>query len=197
MQALTSERAEAAASRQQFERFLADLAQRRLRLDRQVADARDEFAAVEAKLSALPDPAEKEAELEAAEIAHADGERALATSKRAVAEARAAQQEARKPVEEARGRLRAIETEAATISRMLAASSGGDHAPVAEQIHADPGFEAALGAVLGDDLQFRARPRRLRLLEPRRAMRAATPTCPPMPRPSSPMSARPPNFTGG
>jgi chromosome segregation protein len=152
MQALTAERAEASASRQQLERFLADLAQRRLRLDRQVAEARDEFAAVEARLSALPDPAEKEAELEAAETAHGDGERALAQAERLLAEARAAQQEARKPVEQARGRLSAIETEAATISRMLAASGSGAHAPVAERIQADPGLETALGAVLGDDL---------------------------------------------
>jgi chromosome segregation protein len=152
MQALTSERAEAAASRQQLERFLADLAQRRLRLERQVTEARDELAAVEAKLAALPDPAEKETELEAAELAHADGEKAQAHSEKSLAEARSAQQEARKPVDDARGRLRAIETESTTIARMLAAASTGDHAPVAEQIQADPGLEAALGAVLGDDL---------------------------------------------
>ena len=152
MQALTAQRAEAAAGRQQLERFLADLAQRRLRLDRQAAEARDELAAVDAKLAALPDPAEKEAELEAAELAHADGEMALAHAEQALTASRAAQQETRKPVDDARGRLRAIETEAATIARMLAAGSAGDHAPVAEQIQADPGLEAALGAVLGDDL---------------------------------------------
>jgi chromosome segregation protein len=152
MQTLTAERAEAAAGRQQLERFLADLAQRRLRLDRQMAEARDELAAVEAKLAALPDPAEKETELEAAELAHADGEQALAHSERSLADARAAQQEARKPVEDARGRLRAIETESATIARMLAAGGSGGHAPIAERIEADPGLEAALGAVLGDDL---------------------------------------------
>lgn len=112
----------------------------------------DELSAIEARLAALPDPAEKEAELEAAEVAHADGEKALAHSEKSLAEARAAQQEARKPVDDARGRLRTVETEASTIARMLAAGGTGDHAPIAEQIHADPGLEAALGAVLGDDL---------------------------------------------
>jgi len=152
MQALTAERAEAAATRQQLERFLADIAQRRLRLERQISDAREELTAVEAKLSALPYPAEKEAELEAAELAHEDGEKAAAHAERALNDARAAQQDARKPVEDARGRLRAIETEAATIERMLAAGGTGAHTPVSEQISPDPGLEAALGAVLGDDL---------------------------------------------
>ncbi|MGV3548383.1 chromosome segregation SMC family protein [Rhizobium sp.] len=152
MQALTARRAEAAASRQQLDRFLADLAQRRLRLDRQATEARDELTALDAKLAALPDPAEKKAELEAAEVAHADGEQAVAHAEQTLNVARATQQEARKPVEDARGKLRAIETEAATIARMLAAGGTGGHAPVAEQIQADPGLEAALGAVLGDDL---------------------------------------------
>ncbi|CAN7461041.1 chromosome segregation SMC family protein [Rhizobium sp. LjRoot254] len=152
MQTLTAERAEAAATRQQLERFLADLAQRRLRLERQISDAREELTAVEAKLSALPDPAEKEAELEAAELAHDDGEKAQAHAERALNEARVVQQEARKPVEDARGRLRSIETEAVTIERMLAAGGTGAHTPVSEQISPDPGLEAALGAVLGDDL---------------------------------------------
>jgi len=153
MQALTAQRAEASASRQQLERFLADLAQRRLRLERQLADARAELVTIESRLAALPDPSEKEAELEAAEVAHADGEQAVAHGEMALSQARSVQQEARKPVEDARGRLRTIETEASTIARMLAASSSGGHAPVAEQIHADPGLEAALGAVLGDDLE--------------------------------------------
>ncbi|MBX9459396.1 MAG: chromosome segregation protein SMC [Rhizobium sp.] len=152
MQALTAERAEAAAGRQQFERFLADLAQRRLRLERQIAEARDEFGTVETRLAALPDPAEKEAELEAAELAHGDGEAAVVHAEQVLAEARAVQHDARRPVEDARSRLSAIETEANTIARMLAAGSPGGHAPVADQIHADPGLEAALGAVLGDDL---------------------------------------------
>jgi chromosome segregation protein len=73
MQALTSERAEAAAGRQQTERFLADLAQRRQRIERQIGEARNDLAAVEGKLAALPDPDAKREELEAAEIAHEDG----------------------------------------------------------------------------------------------------------------------------
>jgi chromosome segregation protein len=152
LQALTARRAEAAASRQQLDRFLADLAQRRLRLDRQLSEARAEHAGIEARLATLPDPAEKEAALEAAEAAHGDGERALSDADERLADARRAQAEAQRPLEDARGRLRAIETEAATITRMLAAAGTGQHAPVAESIVAAAGFETALGAVLGDDL---------------------------------------------
>lgn len=152
MQALTSERAEAAASRQQTERFLADLAQRRLRLEKQVADAERDLEALEGRLAALPEPALKQEELEAAEIAHEDGEAALAHAERALAAARTAEAAARKPLDDARAALQMLETEARTIARMLAAGGVSTETPVSEMISTDQGMEAALGAVLGDDL---------------------------------------------
>jgi chromosome segregation protein len=158
MQALTAERAEAAAGRQQTERFLADLAQRRLKLERQVADANRDLEALQARLTALPDPAHKQEELDAAEIAHEDGEAALATSERALATARQAEVTARKPLDEARAALQMLVTEARTIERMLAAGSTGTETPVSELISTDQGMEAALGAVLGDDLDSALKP---------------------------------------
>jgi len=152
MQALTAERAEAAAGRQQTERFLADLGQRRLRLERQMAEARHDLAAVEGKLAALPDPDEKREALDAAEIAHEDGIAAVSAAERALATARTAEAEARKPLEAARARLQMLETEARTIARMLAAGGSQAQVPVSERISTDNGLETALGAVLGDDL---------------------------------------------
>jgi chromosome segregation protein len=152
MQALTAERAEAAAARQQTERFLADLAQRRLRLEKQIADAGRDLETLEGRLAALPDPAAKQEELDAAEIAHEDGETALASAERALAQARQAEADARKPLDEARAALQMLETEARTIERMLAAGGANTETPVSEMISADRGMETALGAVLGDDL---------------------------------------------
>jgi chromosome segregation protein len=152
MQALTSERAEAAAGRQQTERFLADLAQRRQRIERQIGEARNDLAAVEGKLAALPDPDAKREELEAAEIAHEDGVTAVAAAERALATARNAETEARKPLDAARARLQMLDTEARTIAKMLAAGGTQAQTPVSEMISADDGLETALGAVLGDDL---------------------------------------------
>ncbi|MBV2186885.1 MAG: chromosome segregation protein SMC, partial [Rhizobium sp.] len=57
--ALTAERAEAAAGRNQLERLIRDLADRRQRLSRQVAEAEAELEQIAARISALPDPDEK------------------------------------------------------------------------------------------------------------------------------------------
>ncbi|MBL0370870.1 chromosome segregation protein SMC [Rhizobium sp. KVB221] len=152
MQALTAERAEAAAGRQQTERFLADLAQRRMRLDSQIANQKRELEGIEARLSALPDPEVRREELEGAEIAHEDGEAALASAEIALAHARTAETDARKPLDEARARLQMLDTEARTIQKMLAAGGNAEHTPVSELISTDEGLETALGAVLGDDL---------------------------------------------
>jgi chromosome segregation protein len=152
LQTLTSERAEASAGRQQTERLLADLGQRRLRLEQRVSDAAREAEVLEARLAALPDPALKQEELDAAELALEDADAALASTEKALGAAREAEMAARKPLEAARTRLQMLETEARTIARMLAAGDSGGRAPVSEQISADRGIETALGAVLGDDL---------------------------------------------
>jgi chromosome segregation protein len=152
MQALTAERAEAVAGRQQTERFLADLAQRRLRLEKQIADAERDLRALEDRLAALPDPAQKQEELEAAEIAHEDGEAALAAAERALTAARQMEADSRGPLDEARAAMQMLDTEARTIRGILAASGETTETPVSDLISADGGVETALGAVLGDDL---------------------------------------------
>lgn len=48
--------------------------------------------------------------------------------------------------------LNGIETEARTIRRMLEAVAGGAYPAVVEEMKVDRGFETALGAALGDDL---------------------------------------------
>jgi chromosome segregation protein SMC, common bacterial type len=151
---LTAERAEAAAGRNQLERLIRDLGDRRGRLERQLADADAELAAIDGKLAGLDDPQEKREAAEAAEIAVEDAAIAVEDAEAALASARSQEHEARAPVEAARSALNALETEARTIGRMLAAgATPGEFTAVAEMIRVDRGFEAALGAALGDDLE--------------------------------------------
>ena len=151
--AITAERAEAAASRTQLERLIRDLAERRQRLDRQLQDAEAELGAIAEKLSALDDPGERREAVEAAEFAVEDAAAAAEELEAALARARSAEVEARRPVEAARSQLNGLETEARTIAKMLAAGEGsGEFPPVAEAIRVDRGYEAALGAALGEDL---------------------------------------------
>lgn len=152
--ATTGERAEAAAGRNQLERLIRDLDERRQRLDRQRQDAAAELDAVTERLSSLDDPAEKAELVEAAEIGLEDATAAAEEAEAALATTRAAEVSARRPVEDAKTALNGLETEARTISKMLAAgATSGDHVPVAEMIHVERGYEAALGAALGDDLE--------------------------------------------
>jgi chromosome segregation protein len=151
--AVTAERAEAAAMRSQLERATRDIADRRLRLDRQLSETNAEAQALAEQLAGLADPEERREAVEAAEIAVEDGALAIETVEGQLARSRQQELEARRPLEAARANLQALETEEKTIRRMLAAgATGADFSPVAELIRVDRGYETALGAALGDDL---------------------------------------------
>ncbi|TCL75966.1 chromosome segregation SMC family protein [Rhizobium sp. BK251] len=150
---LTAERAEAAAGRNQLERTIRDLADRKMRLARQIEEANRELAAIDEKVASLPDPEEKRAVVEAAEAAVDDAETATQEVEAALSDARRLETMSRSPVEQARARLNELETEARTIAKILAGgAASGEFSPVAEDLRVDRGFETALGAALGDDL---------------------------------------------
>ncbi len=94
-----------------------------MRLERQMDEANQELSAVGEKIAGLPDPDEKRAIVEAGEIAVADAEAAVQLVDQALAVARQTEALSRAPVDQARSSLNALETEARTISRMLAAGA--------------------------------------------------------------------------
>jgi chromosome segregation protein len=149
---LTSERAEVSAARGQFERTLRETAERRERLSRQLAEIEREAGEIAARLSGLPDPMEKRGLVEKAEAESAASEAAAITAEKAVFEARAGETAARPPLQEARAELQRIETEARTLAKMLNAATGDLFPAVLEQIRVERGYETALGAALGEDL---------------------------------------------
>lgn len=149
---LTAERAEAQAGRNQLERTLRDSSERQARLARQLADQSRDLDELDRQMSALPDPHEKQGQVEVAEAALEEAEANVLAIEEALAEARRAEVEARPPVDRARATLNGIETEARTIRRMLEAVAGGAYPAVVEDMKVDRGFETALGAALGDDL---------------------------------------------
>ncbi|MGN6548816.1 MAG: chromosome segregation protein SMC [Pararhizobium sp.] len=152
---VTRERAEAAAERGQLERSVRELSERLGRLDRQLAEADRELAGLADKIGRLPDPVEKKRLLDAAETALTTAVARIGEADQAVEAARAAEAAARPPVQEAKSALNAIETEARTIARMLSAGAGsGAFPPVVDSIRVARGYEAALGAALGDDLDL-------------------------------------------
>ena len=151
---LTAEKAEAQAARNQLEKTIRDLSERQARLARQLSDQNRDLDDLDRQISTLPDPQEKREEVEAAEAALEQAENAIAEIEDALNAARLAEVEARPPVEAARARLNGIETEARTIRRMLEATAiQGSAPPVVDDMQVDRGFETALGAALGDDLE--------------------------------------------
>ncbi|WFP62315.1 chromosome segregation protein SMC [Mesorhizobium sp. WSM4904] len=150
--ALTAERAEAAASRHQIERTLRETAERRDRFARQLAEVDRELSDIVARISGLPDPAEKRLLVEDALARLEESEQGAIAAEQAVAEARAAESAARPPLQDAKAELQRIETEARTLAKILNAASGDLFPSVLEQISVERGYETALGAALGEDL---------------------------------------------
>ncbi|MSO70599.1 MAG: chromosome segregation protein SMC [Alphaproteobacteria bacterium] len=117
------------------------------------------------------------AEAEAAHGALANAEAAASAAREAEQAARTAQVKAG----EAHARLRA---EASALIALLAADASGQFPPVLDQVEVEPGFEAALGAALGDDLKASERteaPRHWRAL-------AVLPAIAPLPEGARPLA---------
>jgi chromosome segregation protein len=150
--ALTAERAEAAAGINQLDRQLRETGERRERLAKRLADVVREVEDVAARMARLVDPAEKRLVVEAAVLAVGEGEKAVSEAEDAIAVARKAETAARGPLQEARALAARIDTEARTLARILNAGGGGQYPAVLEQIEVTRGYETALGAALGEDL---------------------------------------------
>ncbi len=149
---VTAERAEASAERAQIERNLRESAERRDRLARQIGDIERDLSAVSAQIGALADPLEKQSLVEAAEAALDEAEESALAAEAAVEAARQREAELRQPVQDARSNLGRIETEARTLAKMINVGGSDLFPAVVEAVKVDKGFEVALGAALGEDL---------------------------------------------
>ena len=138
--------AEAARREQQaFERFQAECD----RLEQEIAAA---------KASAQEDEELSECLAEAERLldAAAQAEEDAIEAETALAEARERETSLRPPLAAAERKAQSLETEARTLANLLQSGGGGLWPAVLEQIDVAKGFEAALGAALGDDLDASA-----------------------------------------
>ncbi len=149
---VTAERAEVSAERAQVERNLRESAERRERLMRQMSDVERDLSAVAVQISALADPVEKQGLVEAAEAALEEAEDSALAAETAVETARRRETELRQPVQEARSNLGRIETEANTLAKMINIGGSDLFPAVVEALKVEKGYEVALGAALGEDL---------------------------------------------
>src|SRR5262249_26083516 len=126
--------------------------------DARLARTSDEVAAVERELAQLQ--ATERADLvalasaaEAAQAAAAEAEAAAVRAEAGHSGARQALDAARGPLAEAERRAQRLDTEAKTLARLLHVDTKNLWPAVIDDLTVEKGYEAALGAALGDDLE--------------------------------------------
>lgn len=147
----TAANAEATARRGALERALREAGERLSRLDRDVELLSGQKRQLESNVDAVRlDERRERAEI--AQEAFAAAEAAAQEAENAHAGARAALDEARRPLSEAERAAQRLDTEARTLAKLLDVGTPRRWSPVLDFIEVERGFEAALGAALGDDL---------------------------------------------
>ncbi|HMQ57554.1 MAG TPA: chromosome segregation SMC family protein, partial [Rhizobiaceae bacterium] len=154
LQAVTAERAAAAATRNQMARLIGEMRQRLAKLDIEADTIRQQLEALAAQASRLPDVATRQAQAQEAAKAVGDAEQRAAEAETALEAARAAEAATRPALAEARAALNRVETESRTLAKILNAANPGLFAPVVECMKVARGYETALGAALGEDLEL-------------------------------------------
>ncbi len=148
----TEENAALVARRAQAERTLTETRARLDRFKAQASDVARDLAALRAEIAAKSDAEDERAALEVAAAALEEATMRAEASEIATADARAAETAAREPLADAERRLGADEAEARALSRMLNAAVEGEWEPIIDAVDVSPGYEAALGAAFGEDL---------------------------------------------
>jgi chromosome segregation protein len=143
---------------------LADLTAQRNQLTNTVRQHTDRAAKLEAEMAEIarevgtlqatdgPDLAALTIAVEDIQRAVAEAENAAIEAETAHAAARQSLEATRAPLAEAERRVQRLETEAKTLSKVLAVENKNLWPPVMDHVSVEKGYEKALGAALGDDL---------------------------------------------
>lgn len=152
LRALTIARAEAEAAERAADQRLQAAITRSARLAALAGEAERALATLTQDSTALADYKRMQAELDrlGAELATASTRSDEAEAKARTA--RDAEQGARPKLAEAERLLQRLETEARTIRKLVDATEPGLWTPAIDQIVVEPGYETALAAALGEDL---------------------------------------------
>ncbi|MPZ57287.1 MAG: AAA family ATPase [Rhizobiales bacterium] len=149
---LTGALAELTARRNQLEGASRQHGRRLERLAAEIAQVESDLADLEAERQGGADLAALAAAAEAAQSAVGEAEAEAIAAESTHAQARATLDAARVPLAESERRAQRLETEAKTLSKVLAVETKNLWPPVMDSVTVEKGYEAALGAALGDDL---------------------------------------------
>jgi chromosome segregation protein len=149
---LTTALADLSARRNQLEDNVRTHGDRLVRLDHDIADVERDEEMLAQETSGLGDLAALSVAMEAAQQGLAQSEATAQASEVAHAAARSKLEAARAPLNEADKRVQRLETEARTISKLVNVATKNLWPPIIDGITVAKGYEKALGAALGDDL---------------------------------------------
>jgi chromosome segregation protein len=147
---LTAKLAALTAERHQLENAAREHGNRAARAQSEMAGIEQELASLQAADG--PDLAAITAAVETAQAAVAEAENAALAAEAAHGEARAQLERTRAPLAEAERRVQRLETESKTLSKVLAVETKNLWPPVMDSVAVAKGYEKALGAALGDEL---------------------------------------------
>lgn len=150
---LTGQLADLTARRNALEGAAREQSERVSRLQREVADVEAELTRMTTEASDGPDLAALAAAVDEAQQGVQAGETAATRAEVAHSTARQGLDAARKPLAEADRRAHRLETEAKTLAKLLHVDAGNLWPSVIDQLTVEKGYETALGAALGDDLE--------------------------------------------
>ena len=144
---LTTELADLAAQRNLFENTAREQSERISRIS-------SEIGAIERELATLHpgDVGPLAVAMDGAQAALSEAEAAAIAAEAAHNVARSEMEAARATLAESEKRVQRLETEAKTLSKMLSLETRSLWPPVIDHISVEKGYEKALGAALGDDL---------------------------------------------
>jgi chromosome segregation protein len=149
---LTTALADLTAKRHQLESSVRTHRDKLARLDQDIANVRNEERKLAEETGNLGDLAALAGAMESAQQNLAQSEAAAQASEAAHAAARQKLDAARSPLNEADKRVQRLETEARTISKIVNGETKNLWPPIIDGVTVAKGFEKALGAALGDDL---------------------------------------------
>ena len=150
--ALTAQAADRLARRRQLEQSVMQLAQKQDQLRAQIQRTDSRLAELSGTSAPQNDAGRLRDELANCDRRSAELEQQIATLESQSDHKRSELEQARTQLAEARTAYERLSAEAATLQRIIDASRVGDSASVLEDMSVHTGYEVALGAALGDDL---------------------------------------------
>ena len=149
---LTGALADLTARRNQLELAAREQDERLSRLAHDLSEVEAELSKLDAEGKGRPNPSQVSSAVEAAQAAITQAESAALRTEAGHSAARQALDVARRPLAEAERRAQRLETEAKTLAKVLHVDAGKLWPAVIDDVKVEKGYEAALGAALGDDL---------------------------------------------